>query len=956
MRKDCLIILVLILIFSNFHAYGFQNTPILKIETEMHTASINKILVDRDEKYIITASSDKTIKIWDLKNLSLLRTLRPPIGNQNEGVIRSLAISPDGMYLAAGGNTKFTNEDNYLVFIFNFYTGEITHTIKHLPNSISSLSYSKDGKYLAVGMHGNEGIVIYDTQNGYNRVFVDKDYSGSVSDLDFSMNGQLVAGSYDRYIRLYDNDFKLLVKKKPISEGEPHSVRFSPNGDRIAVGFNGSNKIDVLQSKDLSYLYSPDSSYLNKYGLYTVAWSHDSNFLYAGGKSSTGGKSFPIRKWTAGGRGNFRDLPAAYNTIFQIVPLKNGDILYCSFEPSFGVFDKNDNKVFSKEPEVFDFRGKSENFLISDDGFTIHFSTDPYDNSFLTFSIHEKLLKKAGFFDAFKLNKPKTTAFGINITDWQNSENPKLNGKPLPLSNREVSRSVAISPDNKGFLMGTNWSLRYFDKNGRIIWSTPLPTVVWQVNISKDAKLGVAFLGDGTIRWFGMEDGRELLTLFVHKDKKRWVLWTPKGYYNSSPGGESLIGWHINNGIDKTASFYPVSKFREKFYKPEIAYHVLTFRDEAKAIAALSPNLDTKSEPDIEKILPPSITILYPLDGSNVKDKELTVKFSLKNPSKDPIQSIKVLIDGRPISQFRGISLVEKQSIPGETVLQELKITVPERDFELTLLAENRNSTSEPSTVRLKWDGKKEEFIVKPNLYILSIGVSNYNDQSLKLTYAHKDADDFVKHMINQKGKIYNDVKVKLLLNEKATKDEILDGLDWIQKEATHKDVAIIFLAGHGVTDHNNFYYFLPQNADLEKLKRTGIPYSDIKNTVSSIAGKVVMFVDTCHSGGVMGKRGSTDITNIINDLTSAENGVVVFASSTGRQFSYEDPSWGNGAFTKAILEGVNGKADFLGKGKITINMLDAYIAERVKELTTGKQTPVTMKPNTVPDFPIAVK
>ncbi|HOJ71016.1 MAG TPA: caspase family protein, partial [Syntrophorhabdaceae bacterium] len=132
--------------------------------------------------------------------------------------------------------------------------------------------------------------------------------------------------------------------------------------------------------------------------------------------------------------------------------------------------------------------------------------------------------------------------------------------------------------------------------------------------------------------------------------------------------------------------------------------------------------------------------------------------------------------------------------------------------------------------------------------------------------------------------------------------------------------------------------------------------FSDIKNTVSSIAGKVAMFVDTCHSGGVMGKRAITDITGVINELTSAENGVVVFASSTGRQYSLEDPQWQNGAFTKAVIEGIAGKADLLGKGKITVNMLDAFIAERVKEITNGKQTPVTTKPNTVPDFPIAVR
>jgi uncharacterized caspase-like protein len=106
-----------------------------------------------------------------------------------------------------------------------------------------------------------------------------------------------------------------------------------------------------------------------------------------------------------------------------------------------------------------------------------------------------------------------------------------------------------------------------------------------------------------------------------------------------------------------------------------------------------------------------------------------------------------------------------------------------------------------------------------------------------------------------------------------------------------------------------------------------------------------------------MGARAvATDITGVMNELASAENGAVVFASSTGRQYSFENPAWGNGAFTKAAVEGINGRADYVGKGKITINMLDLYISERVKELTKGKQTPATPKPHTIPDFPSVLK
>jgi uncharacterized caspase-like protein len=93
-----------------------------------------------------------------------------------------------------------------------------------------------------------------------------------------------------------------------------------------------------------------------------------------------------------------------------------------------------------------------------------------------------------------------------------------------------------------------------------------------------------------------------------------------------------------------------------------------------------------------------------------------------------------------------------------------------------------------------------------------------------------------------------------------------------------------------------------------------------------------------------------------VNELTSAENGAVVFAASTGRQVAQERDEWGNGAFTKALLEGLSGSADYGHTGKITVNMLDLYISERVKVLTNGAQTPTTAKPQTIGDFPVAVR
>jgi uncharacterized caspase-like protein len=241
---------------------------------------------------------------------------------------------------------------------------------------------------------------------------------------------------------------------------------------------------------------------------------------------------------------------------------------------------------------------------------------------------------------------------------------------------------------------------------------------------------------------------------------------------------------------------------------------------------------------------------------------------------------------------------------------------------------------------------------------VLAVGVSKYQDASYNLGFAAKDASDMAQTLQKQKGLLYRDVEVKLLTDNKATRDEVVDGLDWLKSQVTSRDVGMLFLAGHGVNDAASNFYFLPHNANADKLLRTGVAYSDIKTTLASLAGKAVFFVDTCHSGNVLGgskTRGGTDINSVVNDLASAENGVVVFTAATGKQLAQENPAWGNGAFTRALVEGLTGKADYSKSGKITHKALDLYVAERVKELTKGKQSPVSIAPQGVTDFPIAV-
>jgi WD40 repeat protein len=960
MRKTywSMVLLVLalftLLFTSRINSSGIPNDPILRMEMGMHSAWITCIAVDPENRFIATGSHDKTVRLWELSTGRLIKILRPPIGEDPMGMINDVAFSPDGETVACGGHTKSAGETPYSVYLFDRESGKLARRILGLSDAIMRLTYSKDGRFLAVGMQRKGGILIYSTSD-YSIAGEDKDCGGVIYGVDFDGSGRLVTASQDGFIRLYGSDFKLMTKRKAPDGFKPRGTSFSPDGSSIAVTFFDdpmlNTKLDILSGKDLSNQYSPDLRGLAKGFFGPVCWSLDGKLLYTGKQSRT---PFIIRKWSEGGKGPYKDLDAAESRIHGLVSLKDGGIAFASAYPSFGVFDAKDKKVLHKGPPIADYRWGKESFLVSKNGDRIQFCYERRGKSPARFSVIERSLKTYPSLE-LGLWPAVTQAPGLHITDWHNETNPKLNGKSLNILRDNMSHNMAISPGKDTFLIGTNNFLHLFDRKGNDRWKTRTSGDAWDVNISPDGRFALAALGDGTVRWYRMKDGKELLALFPHADKKRWVLWTPSGYYDASPGAEELIGWHVNNGSEQAAEFFPISKFRRDYYRPDVVAKVLETVDEPEAIKLANKESSKKvQEVPVAKILPPVVNILSPKDGSEVSNKEIEVKFQVRSPSGEPVTNVKVLVDGRPIG--RGLTIKEIQK---DQSIQTTRAPIPEKDTEISIIAENKYTASEPATVTLKWSGKvkEEELTIKPRLYVLAVGVSKYEDKTLTLQFAAKDAKDFAESLLKQKGGLYRDVVVKIVTDGKATRDEIIDGFDWISKETTSRDIAIIFLAGHGINDSGGVYYYLPGNTDLEKLKRTGLPFTEMKNTVASLVGKTILFIDTCHAGNVMGARAvAPDITGIVNELTSAENGAVVFASSTGRQYSFEDPNWGNGAFTKAVVEGINGKADYTGKGKITINMLDLYISERVKELTRGKQTPATAKPQTIPDFPLALK
>lgn len=944
-----------------------SRAPVLRIETGMHTAVIRAISIDRDNRYLVTASDDKTARVWELASGKMLRVLRPPIGEGDEGKLYAVALSPDGRTVVTGGWTK-GETGSHNIYIFERESGRILGRIAGLPDVILHLTYSPDGSRLAAALGGKNGIRVYET-SGYRQLFADSDFSNDSYGADFSSAGWLVTSCADGFLRLYeptaDNRvFRLVAKRKVERGGQPFSVSFSPDGNEIAVGFADSTNVAVVSERDLSPLFAPSTDSVDNGSLCNVAWSADGRALFAGGRYETSGQ-FAIRYWSNGGNGQWRDVAVASSTIMQILPTRDGGVVFGAADPALGRVNANGKRTLFVPAATADYRDMLEKFLLSADGTRIQFGYQYGGKLPARFSLTERQLATDATSSASLGLAPPVTS-GIAVSDWKSTYAPKLNVRVLKLAQNEMSYCLAILPDQSHFLLGTSFGLHLFDHSGGELWQKEIPAAAWSVNISGDGRLAVAALGDGTIRWYRMADRQELLAFFPHSDRKRWVLWTPSGYYDCSPGAEGLIGWHVNNARDQAADFFPVAQFRDTYYRPDVIVRVLETGDEARALALANQEAGRAAQQaDIATQLPPVVEILSPANDTQVAASEITIRYRIRTPSGEPVIGVKALVDGRPI----GTGTPVQESAAGN--VQELHLTVPPRDSTVSIIAENRYAASVPATVRLKWGARDiqvnnppiaKRAAIKPTLYVLAVGVRRYANEKYNLQYADKDADDFVRAMVAQKGLLYRDVVVyhdKALTNVEASKDNILDGLEWIGKETTNNDYAMVFFAGHGINDKDNHYFFCPYSFDPERLMRTGIPFSDIKNAVEGIAGKAVFFVDSCHSGnaiGMGGQRRDLDINRVINELSSLQNGVVIFSASTSSESSYERADWKNGAFTKAVVEGLNGAAIGSEKGFITYTDLSAYIGRRVKELTGGNQHPTMITTQTVEDFTIAVK
>ena len=335
----------------------------------------------------------------------------------------------------------------------------------------------------------------------------------------------------------------------------------------------------------------------------------------------------------------------------------------------------------------------------------------------------------------------------------------------------------------------------------------------------------------------------------------------------------------------------------------------------------------------------PVLKILYPEDQSMFHTDQIKLKYQLIAGNCADSTRIVVMVDGQRQPTTRAVRAANT-----------IDIDLPRHDCTVMMYAQNKNGNSEPATIRLIREATSMEL---PKLFVVAIGVGDYNDPKLpKLRFTCKDAKDFSKAITSKKGLPYEDVQVKILCDNEATRADIFEAMEWLKQESSPNDVCIFFFAGHGMRDEKDRFYFMPYGCNTNKLYEC-FSASDFRNEAEDIHGKLIAFVDACYSGALFEGGRSAATTHFIEQLKRSKNGMLLYASSSSDTKSREDESWENGAFTKALVEALNGAAKEEHAEGLSTQELEHFLYKQVRKLTDFKQTPIFINPSGIEHFNI---
>lgn len=921
-----------------------------------HSGSITDLVFHPTENVLISSSLDSTVKIWNLNTCNYVAE------SKFNYPVFALALSPDGNYLAIAGREirivpfpKQMEEET-----------QFAESGQKLPvdpkKSFSTVSFSGNGDLIGFGGSNEDfGYVV-----NLKEKSVIKKIAAAISDIHFDEISESVIYTTSQGIGA-EISLSSKSKKSTSTDWMLNSYNAAANNTEYLFLANDLGEIQVVDRKTFQEKYILKS---NRSGLNSIEISRNKHFLASAGDDGR------IVIWDLGTMHAIKELKGSVTQINAIAFSRDGNEILVGYQD--GSLRKTN--LFSNQSLVNSPQSTSK--IVSG-----RFSWSVYeilsfekDSALLTMHRKRLSLDQENTYDKIE-EYTVTWHFRDNYLSLLEREElhgeaavyiaDKKRGLTHPtefLLNPDLRKATREDQSLTIACNGTNLTIQ----QGKSLQIKELHAQhsdrVTAVALNETYGFFATSGWDGLIRFRDLESGK-LLTTFGPFSGGQFIYINPDGYYFSSKKALDYVGFKLNHKL------YSFEQFDLIYNRPDLVASYLPYFDDFYVSAYKNAYLKrlnkmglTEEDLKTDQAVP---TITY---SRNLDQLLTTGKIRLTITCKDELQELDRLhlrINGVP--EFGRFG----KEISGRLFSDSITVELNPGTNYFQIFCTNKNGVSSLKE-SFSIEGHKKD--MSSDLYLVSIGVSDYAQSQYNLNFARKDAEDMNRFFSRQFG-LFSSVYTKLLVDSSVTKSNIYSLKSFLDQPQPN-DVVLFFIAGHGVLDLNLDYYLATYDMDFKNPAEKGIPYELFEELLDNTKSrKKVMFLDACHSGEIdkqevikseiieseqgdikfrsagvnIKNREETNSLDLAKSLFAdmrLNNGTTVISSAGGTEFAIESESWKNGAFTYCLLYGLSsGDADLNKNKMITLSELQEYLLFQVSKVTQGKQTPTSRAENLNNDF-----